>query len=430
MSKKGRVRLTEKNSREIKLTIKPHYVTRKKVTYTSWIVEGWKENGKRPRKQFKTEEQARAFAANKELELRGLTDAKESHLTTLTRAQIDSAELAYTKLGETYTLEEAISYFLENHRAPEYTITLTKAQGYYLDDLEGQGMRARTIQSRGSLLVNLSDYLEDPEVHLMTQAKVESFLRSRRNKDGEKIKRKTWNNYRNDLFHFFAWSKEADLTTHRPWTFKNPCEGIRVFSNKQVADEREEICVTDAEDVIDRMTRLMNYKEGVLVKYYALAYFTGIRPDGELKKLAKQEKNLINLRTRTIHIPASVSKTKQARQVKISDNLMTWLEAYKDFPIIPTNYNKLNRTYRAEVSFGRDETRHTFISYHVALHRSVGDASLQAGNSETMVKKHYLNLRPAEEGAQFFTIIPDLNAGAAIFSTDIKPTNTNKLKAI
>ena len=430
MSKQGRVTLSEKYSREIKLTIKPHYVTRGKVTYTSWIVEGWKEDGKRPRKQFKTEEQARAFAANKELELRGLTDAKQSHLTKLSRAQVESAELAYDKLGETYTLEEAISYFLENHRAPEFTITLTKARGYYLDDLEGQGIRARTIQSRGSLLVNLADYLEDPEIHLITQAKIEGFLRSRRNKEGQKIKRKTWNNYRNDLFHFFAWSKEADLTTHRPWTFKNPCDGIRVFSNKQVADEREEICVTDAEDVIKRMTRLMSYKGGVLVKYYALAYFTGIRPDGELKKLATLEKKLINLKTRTLHIPAAVSKTKQARQVTISDNLMTWLEAYKDFPIVPTNYNKLNRAYRAEVDFGRDETRHTFISYHVALHRSVGDAALLAGNSETMVKKHYLNLRPAEEGEQFFSIIPDMENMQAIIDDTPAQSQSGKLRAV
>ena len=34
------------------------------------------------------------------------------------------------------------------------------------------------------------------------------------------------------------------------------------------------------------------------------------------------------------------------------------------------------------------EARHSFISYHVALHRSIGDAALQAGDSEGIVKRH------------------------------------------
>ena len=429
MSKQGKVTLVEKNSTEINLIVKPHYAKRNGKTYSSWIVEGWKENGKRPRHQFKTEEDACIFAASKELELRGLAKSMQSHLTSLSRAQVNSAELAFTNLGETYTMEEAIAYFLENHRAPDFTIRLSKARGLYRDDLERQGLRARTIQSRTSLLVNFTEYLKDSEIHLVTQAKVESFLRSRENKDGDSIKRKTWNNYRNDIHHFFEWSKESDLTTHRPWTFKNPCENIRVFSNKQVADERDDICVTDADAVNERMSILMGYKGGALVKYYALAYFAGIRPDGELKKIGLQEEKLINLKTRTLHIPASVSKTKQARQVIISDNLMEWLEAYKDSPIIPTNFNKINRTYRAQVGFGRDETRHTFISYHVALHRSVGDAALQAGNSDSMVKQHYLNLRPAEEGAEFFSIVPDLKTMQAII-TPAKPNTGGKITNI
>ena len=42
----------------------------------------------------------------------------------------------------------------------------------------------------------------------------------------------------------------------------------------------------------------------------------------------------------------------------------------------------------------------------MALHRSVGDAALQAGNSEAIVKRHYLNTHTQEEGGEFFRIIP------------------------
>jgi hypothetical protein len=54
-----------------------------------------------------------------------------------------------------------------------------------------------------------------------------------------------------------------------------------------------------------------------------------------------------------------------------------------------------------------DEARHSCISYHVAAHRSLGDAALQAGNSESIIRRHYLNLHPRGEGGEFFRIVPD-----------------------
>jgi hypothetical protein len=57
--------------------------------------------------------------------------------------------------------------------------------------------------------------------------------------------------------------------------------------------------------------------------------------------------------------------------------------------------------------------RHTFISMFVAKFRSLGEASLQAGNSESIIRKHYLELKSEAEAAQFFGILPERaeNAG-------------------
>ena len=118
-----------------------------------------------------------------------------------------------------------------------------------------------------------------------------------------------------------------------------------------------------------------------------------------------REAELVNMKTRTITIPANVSKTRHERQIAISDNLAAWLA---EFPgdLIPTNFESLNKKVRKHFQLSHDEARHSFISYHVALHRSVGDAALQAGNSEGIVKRHYLNTHTREEGAEFFRIVP------------------------
>ncbi len=384
--------------------------------YHAWQV-AYKLGGKRHRKQFKTQSEAESYQHQKALELKGLASDKKAKMTTLTSEQIISAENAIKSLGDSYTLEQAVQFFLSNHKAPDHKITLKDASNLYLEDCEREGTRERTIKQKQSVLLMLTNELENPYTHEVTQNKITKFLRGLRAKNGiTTATRKTWNNYRNEINHFFKWAIKNDPSTNRPFTFKNPVEGITIYTSKQVAEQRQAIAITPPEKLVKRLSALRAWKDGALVKYYALAYFAGIRPDGELSKLAKREKELINLETLTIHIPANVSKTKEARQVKISENLAMWLRAYPDHPILPTNHSRLIKRTRQAWRLGHDETRHSFISYHVSLYRSIGDASLQAGNSESIVKKHYLNLRPAEEGEQFFSIVPNTKSGKAVFS--------------
>ena len=135
------------------------------------------------------------------------------------------------------------------------------------------------------------------------------------------------------------------------------------------------------------------------------------------------------MKTRTITIPANVSKTRHERQVAISDNLAAWL---KQFPgeMIPRNFDALNKKVRKHFGLSHDEARHSFISYHVALHRSIGDASLQAGNSENIVKRHYLNTHTQEEGGEFFRTIPDVKRRRAVLAAKPKTKPVRHLKVV
>jgi hypothetical protein len=42
----------------------------------------------------------------------------------------------------------------------------------------------------------------------------------------------------------------------------------------------------------------------------------------------------------------------------------------------------------------------------VAKYRSMGEAALQAGNSENIIRKHYLDLKSQAEAEEFFGILP------------------------
>jgi hypothetical protein len=66
--------------------------------------------------------------------------------------------------------------------------------------------------------------------------------------------------------------------------------------------------------------------------------------------------------------------------------------------------------------------RHTFISMHVAKYRSMGEAALQAGNSESIIRKHYLDLKTPAEAEQFFGIMPTVVPAAA--TSTVTPLET------
>jgi hypothetical protein len=88
--------------------------------------------------------------------------------------------------------------------------------------------------------------------------------------------------------------------------------------------------------------------------------------------------------------------------------LHAWLTRYpvERYPIIPRSASNLLAEVRKKFSLGHDVLRHVFISMHVAKFRSMGDTALQAGNSEAIVKKHYLNLVTPEEADAFWRIVP------------------------
>jgi hypothetical protein len=74
--------------------------------------------------------------------------------------------------------------------------------------------------------------------------------------------------------------------------------------------------------------------------------------------------------------------------------------------VLPKNHSRLIKAFRKKHGLSHDELRHSFISYHVGAFRSVSDAALEAGNSETVIKKHYLNIPTQDQGKAFWRIAP------------------------
>lgn len=75
-------------------------------------------------------------------------------------------------------------------------------------------------------------------------------------------------------------------------------------------------------------------------------------------------------------------------------------------PIILENFKERRDRFAKKFNLTHEVLRHTFISMFVAKFRSIGEAAIQAGNSESIIRKHYLDLKTTKEAEAFYGIMP------------------------
>jgi hypothetical protein len=247
------------------------------------------------RKQFFDRTKAESFVAIKRVAMENKGRAQQMILSTLTQEQHDRAADAFARLGTTDTLPEVVEFFLKHHRPPEFTIRAKDAFKLYIDDKERDGVRDRTLIAIKSALNQFITETNDPWIHEVTAANVESYLRGLRAKNGtDKATLKTWNNYRNDLNGFFSWCATPDAGTNRPFTFENPVGGVRKFSARQVREGQDaKPETTDTKDVLRIFSTHMRWRGGVMTRYFEGSEFFRTIPDVKRRRavLVPEKKN-------------------------------------------------------------------------------------------------------------------------------------------
>lgn len=387
-----------------------------KFTYptgsVAWRVSG-SIDGKQIRKNFSTRPEA--LEEKQRLEIRrinGQTHGRQMWVR-ITQEQHDDAWAALQRLkhaGSKRSLTFAIEFFLNHYREAADHVTLTESVIEYLDQKSHEQQRQivsqRQYDSIKHELERFERFVGDPLVGEIQTALIKNYL------DAGKTALKTWNNRRGILNTFFKFCVSERYTGH------NPVSDVPQFKVKHRRSTAETLSTKQVKKV---MAFLETYrgetlksgktwgKPGCMVPYFALALFAGVRPDwqdGEIKKLRAEQ---IDFANGVIRIEPEVSKVNEKRVIKLQPNLRLWLEKYPldEYPIItPRRFPQMRQAVRDEFGLGHDVLRHTFISMLVGAFRSVGDASLQAGNSEAIIRRHYLDLVTTEEADEFWQITP------------------------
>ena len=376
-------------------------------------------DGKTIRKNFKSKSDAVEYRQKLDVQLLNNESDGQTVWTTLTHDQNRDAIAAVNLLKKAKfnkSLTFAVTYLIEHYREAEHPAQV--------EDVVEAYMAARKIDEKRSI-ITLRQYkairaemetfklvFKERTIDTISSEELKEYLEGKLPNARNAVSLKTWNNRRGFLSTFY---KFCLLKKH---VATDPVIYVPQF---KIQKARGTAATLSAEQAKDFMHWLEDYKgqqnkngqwwgkPGCMVPYFALCLFAGIRPDWETGEMSSLRPEHVRLDTEVVFIEPEVSKVNEKRSVKIQPNLRKWLETYPldEYPILPPRRLKhMFREIRKHWKLPPDVMRHTYISMTVGAFRSVGDAALQAGNSEAIIRKHYLDLKSVEEADTFWEIVP------------------------
>ena len=152
--------------------------------------------------------------------------------------------------------------------------------------------------------------------------------------------------------------------------------------------------------------------------WLALACFSGLRT-GEIRGYRKRplDWSMIKEDEGVIIVPADISKNRKRKIVPIHEPLASWLALDKNKvgPVIPRPASEaetlrlgklMDRHFEREEGWPGNAPRHSYATYRVAVCESLAEVSHEMDNSETMLKRHYVEAASKHDAQSYFSLSP------------------------
>ncbi|MFN0076597.1 MAG: tyrosine-type recombinase/integrase [Prosthecobacter sp.] len=227
------------------------------------------------------------------------------------------------------------------------------------------------------------------EITQVTGAMIEGWLR----RGGHSMV--TRNNWLKRVKELFAFAKR------RGYLPKNEATVAEALKRGKQADTDVGIFTPE------QMAQLMSAATAELIPVLAIGGFAGLRG----AEIARLNWSAVDLGRKIIELRAGQAKTASRRIVPISDNLAGWLAKIDMHgPVVP-DAGVFLQARRLAKSLGlpwpHNALRHSYISYRIAVVQSAAQVALEAGNSPTIIFKHYRELVTKDEADKWFGILPE-----------------------
>jgi len=364
--------------------IRPRRTKVKGKSYSYWLVDCGHVDGKRVTITCKTKKEADLAAERKRIERNKIgLDALR-----LTENQKKDAVKAFSMLGDTGSLTDAVSFFLA-HQSPEGgQKTVSELFQEYIESKIRANRRPRTISDIRHRIGKLAEDFGDTPIHEITAYDLESWL------DKKGYQETTRANFRRLFTGFFNYALKRKLIKSNP----------AIAIERPLVDEKLPEIFTPEE--VGHLLSFTSKSCPDMLPYFAVAIFAGIRP-AELRQLDWKD---VDLAVRRIRIIPETAKKRRQRYVDVSDNLAGWIKPFQKESgfFYFSKYLFESVRVKGDIRWASDICRHTYGSYHLAMHENAALTSLQMGHSDSSVLfNHYRDLVTREDARRFWEIWPE-----------------------
>ena len=180
---------------------------------------------------------------------------------------------------------------------------------------------------------------------------------------------------------------------------------------------------------VEECARLLSACDYEILPAVALGMFGGLRPESEIWRL---DWSRIDFKRKQIDIEPLATKNAgdnaSVRWVEMPDNLIEWLSPLrkKTGPVSPMGDPYFTRLQRARAlakiaTWPHDALRHSFCSYHYALHHDAGKTMAEAGHTNPRTFfRHYRARVQSDDAVRYFNIRPALNASEKVVTIGVE----------
>lgn len=322
----------------------------------------------------------------------------------LDMAALDYAEAA--KLLGDDSLIEAVKFYLANKTKQVESRTVEQVFQELLENKKRNGRSKLYLTDLRLRLTRVAKAFRCP-IHTVEPADIQRFL------NGLKMKPRSRNNFRRVIGTLFRFAKVRRYV---------PPTHTGILEVERASGQSAEIQVFTA----DELTMLLATAKQDLIPAVAIGAFGGLRSE-EIKRLEWSD---FQWEHDEIEIRAAITKTGVRRLVPICETLKHWLLPHKKAsgPVCPyKNFGNqlLKLAKKAGLTWKRNGLRHSAISYRVASTKNTADVAEDAGNSPTMIRRHYLRVVTKSQAVSWFAVTPDIVNAWRKHQETSEPKSTN-----
>jgi integrase len=193
-----------------------------------------------------------------------------------------------------------------------------------------------------------------------------------------------------DVRGFLEWCRR------REWIHSNPAQDVRIQKPRDVRAPK-----IHTPEEVGRILTTAAAVDLDVCRHLAVRYFAGLRTSEALALSECDLRQVVGL----LVVPAAVAKTRRRRVVQICPALKAWLALGGTLRgMRPDSIRRVMRL--SGVDCPPNVSRHSWCSYHLALHESAAKTALEAGHAEAILFAHYRALVSRAAALEYFSLRP------------------------